>query len=163
MLPAGMELRPSLQLSEKVVAVGFPGENVPDPFCSGELAKDLPSIVAWMHPSPMTNSIVVDLRNVREITAAGIYVLKSLRPALREHRVNLVLVVRTQADEQFMVATGVRQHIIVVVGEEGLRAWLARIAEYHKEFSEENIRKMLADNITHEDLLAAIKRARGEQ
>ena len=35
MLPAGVEWRPSLQLSEKFTAVGFPGESVPDPFATG--------------------------------------------------------------------------------------------------------------------------------
>jgi hypothetical protein len=152
-----MELRPSLQLSEKVVAVGFAGETVPDPFCTGAGVEGLRGVVAQMEGRAGADALVVDLRNVREITAPGIYSLKSLREG------EVVLVVRGEAERQWLAGTGVTDHMRVVIGEEGLRKWLAQKAEDEVTFSEENVRKMIADNITLDAVIARLDRARAEK
>ncbi len=160
MLPAGIEPRPSLQLSEKVFAVGFPGESVPDPFATGEMVERLRGVVAGMEARPGPNALVIDLRNVPEVSGAGVYALKSLRTSLRERRVKAVLVVRDEDARQWLHGTGVTDHMRVVVGETGLQAWLAQAAEDAAMFSEENMRKMLADNITWDDVMAAVARGK---
>jgi hypothetical protein len=159
MLPAGMELRPGLQLNDRILAVGFPGESVPDPFHT-EMVEQLRGVVARMEVRPGINALVVDLRNVPEITGPGIYSLKSLRTSLRERRVKAVLVVGDEDARRWLHGTGVTDHMRVVVGEEGLRAWLAQKAEDAAMFSEENIRKMLADNITLDDVIERLRKTR---
>ena len=160
MLPAGVELRPSLQLSDSLVAVGFPGESVPDPFATGELAKELPGVLARVLPEAGANCVVLDLRNVSEITGGGVYALKSMGASMRVQPYNPVLVVRDKGTHEFLRATGVTTHLVVVAGEDGLRAWIALHAEHEKEFSEENVRKMIADNLTWDDVEAAVASAR---
>ncbi len=160
LLPAGMELRPSLQMREATVAVGFTGESVSDPFATGVLARELPGVLARVLPEAGANCIVFDLRNVREITHAGIYALKTMGHSLRSQPYNPVLVVRDKDTHEFLRATDVSQHLAVVAGEDGLRAWLAQVAEDEVTFSEENVRKMIADNLTWDDVEAAVARGR---
>jgi len=161
MLPAELELRPSLQLSDKTLAVGFPGESVSDPFATGELARELPGVLARVLPEAGAHCLVVDLRNVREITGAGVFALKSMRPALRGKPYMPLLVVKDERDWEFLHATGATSHLAVVIGEDGLRAWIAEGIEAEKEFSPENLQKMRDENITLADVLAALERHRG--
>jgi len=163
MLPAGVELRPSLQLSERLLAVGFPGENVPDPFATGVMVENLRGVVARMDQRPGANALVVDLRNVPEITGAGVYALKSLRTSLRDRKVNGILVVRGGPEREWLDGTGVTDHMRVVIGEEGLQAWLAQMAEDEVTFSEENIRKMIAEDRTLDGILERLSKARARQ
>lgn len=156
MLPPGMELRPSLQFTDNLFAIGFTGDNVPDPFCHG--VEALRGVVTHLAGLPATPALIIDLRNVHEITAPGIYSLKSLRSALREHRLSVVLVVNGRLQHQWLEGTGVTDHMPVVIGEEGLRAWLAQRVEDQITFSEENVRKMIADNFGWEAVEAAMER-----
>lgn len=161
MLPAGIELRPDLQWNDKTLAVGFPGEDVPDPFATGELAKALPGVVAEALPEGRSRTLVIDLRNVEEITAPGIYAIKSMRHAMKDQGFHALLVVRSEKDRSFLAGCGVTDHMPIVVGEEGVRAWIVQCAEDEMMFTPANMAKMIAESVGFDEIMAAIDRKRG--
>src|SRR5262245_41346440 len=156
MLPAGMELRSSLQLSEQLVAVGFPGENVPESAATGLLSRELPGALGRVLQEAGARHLVVDMRNVGQISASGIAALKSIRARLRGLLDLPVLVVGDRASRELLHGTGVTSHMPVVVGEEGLRAWAAEMAELAREFAPEELSRREREGVPLEEVIAEI-------
>src|SRR5262249_6871121 len=153
MLPAGMELRTGLPHPGEVVALGFPRENMPDPLRAGTLHLVPPGIVLPRPPPPGAQGLGVAPRHVGHIPVTRISSLQSLRPALLDRPANGVLVVRDEATLQDFVVMGMTDQPRAVVGEAGLRFWWARMVQDEEDFSEENIRRMIEDNITMDDVM----------
>lgn len=158
MLPAGMELRPGLQIGGNLVAVGFPGENVPDSAATGLLSRELPGALGRVLLEAGARHLVVDMRNVGPLSASGIAALKSIRARLRGLLFLPVLVVADRPSRELLAGTGVTSHMPVVVGEEGLRAWAAEMAELSREFAPEELGRREQHGVPLEQVIAEIER-----
>src|SRR5438094_780680 len=90
MIPQGVEIRSELQVNQ-VLAFGFSGARVADAtfvnLLGGELLDYIMTVAA---KSPTPSAVIVDLRNVEYLSAAGMGRLFSLQRRL--HRVHWQLV-----------------------------------------------------------------------
>jgi anti-anti-sigma regulatory factor len=170
-LPRGVEVRPELQAARGVLAFGFAGERVDGDAAVTLLRGELVDLLTEAAQSSPARLVVIDMQNVRSLSANALAGLLSLRRKLRAAGWRMVLHVTDPVTLEVLSVTHpspmlevVRDvaalHDLVGNGTGAPAPAAPETAQPRVEFSAEELAEMAAAGTTLEDAIRLVEQLR---